>query len=175
MKLFFQAYLCLLTYGCLISEVVWCINSRQLLRFKADLDQLCICIFLYIHTYIYFYVYFYVLYIYTTFVQMTKGHILRMLAIYEIPGSVLKNHMEFLYLQVPCHWPLAIWRKDHIHRHNSVPSSIFLAVQMWFPHHSTKHSSMGITALNYILYPEFICQLTNTGRDNMGCPESTST
>lgn len=125
---------------------------------QADLDQLWMQL----------------LYIYTSFILMTKGHILRMLAIYEIPGYVLKNHMELLYLlEVPVNWPWTFRpseEKDHIHRHNSLYHQAFswLCRSKWFPHHSTKHHSMGITALNYILDPEITWQLTNTGRDNMG-------
>lgn len=56
---------------------------------------------------------------------MTKGHILSMLAIYEIPASVLKNHMEFLYLlEVPC--DLAI---DHLKKRITSTGTILCTIK----------------------------------------------
>lgn len=91
---------------------------------------------------------------------MTKGHILRMLAIYEILASGLKiTRSVCIYPSFPVKRP---WTpkpsegKDHINSHNS-PCGQALSSPCrctWCAHHS-----VGIAVLNHLSVPEILCWL----------------
>ena len=106
----------------------------------------------------------YLLYIYTLFILMKKGHMLRMLEVYESSGSGLKNHTHLLYLcKVPCQ---EATNSQTIYSHNSRAyrrGRSLPCKYKWLTYHI-----IGIIIANYFSTPELYSSLTNTARDNMG-------